>query len=213
MKKSLEGLFVVVVKNRLDEKSFIPAELRSAHTLLYPSIQKMICHTQFCSLITFPRLHPTPSSAPEQVSSSFYQTRQFPSSAETPRSLMSLQGGAAISGGDKWKYFQTRNPSQSQCCKRTKEPSDWQFWGWERTHFKGEISFLLLLRFTSFSDISTQSTVTSVCCKGNNGSSSDGLNCPSHKQLSSCFQVAGLESGANCEITVVITTVIIIILC
>lgn len=188
MKKSLEGLFVVVVKNRLDEKSFIPAELRSAHILLYPSIQKMICHTQFCNLITFPRLHPSPPLAPEQVSSSFYQTRQFRSSAETPRSLMSLRGGAAIPGGDKWKYFQTRNPSQSKRCKWTKEPLDWRFWGWEKTHFKGEISFLLLLRFTSFSDIFTQSAVTSACYNGNNGSWSDGLNCTSQKQLSSAFK-------------------------
>lgn len=128
MKKSLEGLFVVVVKNILDSKYFIPAELRSAHALLYPSIQKMICHTQFCNLITFPLFSPIPTPvdpwAPEQVSSSFYQTLQLLCFGETPQRLMSLRRDAVIPGGDKWKYFPTMSCSQSKCCKRTKESSN-----------------------------------------------------------------------------------------
>ena len=58
MKKSLEGLFVVVVKTRLDSKYFIPTDLRSAHELLYPSIQK-IFHTQFHNLIPSPLVLPS----------------------------------------------------------------------------------------------------------------------------------------------------------
>lgn len=115
----------------------------------------MICHTQFCDLITFPPFSPVPTRvapwAPEQVSSSFYQTLQLTCFGETPQSLTSLRREAVIPGRDKWKYFQTMSCSQSKCCKRTKESSNWQSSGWERTHFKGEISFLLLLGFASFS--------------------------------------------------------------
>lgn len=58
MKMSLEGLFVVVLKTRLDSKYFISADLRSAHELLYPSIQK-IFHTLFHNLIPSPLVLPS----------------------------------------------------------------------------------------------------------------------------------------------------------
>ena len=106
------------------------------------------------SVLQLNNIPPLASHSPPQHLSRFqapFIRWQFLSSAETPQRLMSSRGGAAIPGGEKWKYFQTRSPSQSKCCKRTKEPSNRQFLGWERIYFKGEISFLLLLRFASFS--------------------------------------------------------------
>lgn len=105
-------------------------------------------------LNNIPPIAPQPPLAPEQVSSSFYQTRQFRSSAETPRSLMSLRGGAAIPGGDKWKYFQTRNPSQSKRCKWTKTPLDWRFEGGKKHTLRVRFHFYYFWDLLHFSDIS-----------------------------------------------------------
>lgn len=107
------------------------------------------------SVLQLNNIPPPASHSPPQHLSRFQAPFIRPGSSwallRPPQSLMSSRGGAAIPGGEKWKYFQTRSPSQSKCCKWTKEPSNWQFLGWERTYFKGEISFLLLLRFASFS--------------------------------------------------------------
>lgn len=144
-----------MVKTRLDRSMyFIFAELRSAHVLLSPATQK-ICHTQFYNLILLSDfcLPPTITlysfSESEKASSSFYyQTLQLLSFGKTPWSLMSIKGGVACdTRSDKWKCVLTTNSNQSKCYKWTKESSDWQSPGWERTHIKGEILYLLLLVF------------------------------------------------------------------
>lgn len=126
MKEPLEVLFIVAVRDRLGSKYFIPSELRSAHVLLYPSIQKMACHTQFCNLITSPPFAtlPLPSSvapsAPEQVLSSLLSDPAATVLWWDPQSRMSLGGEAAIPDGGKRQCFQTMSSRQHKYCKWTK---------------------------------------------------------------------------------------------
>lgn len=202
-----------MVRTRLNKSTyFISAELRSAHALLYPSTPK-ICHTQFCNLIYPPLLLPTSHHLSPQPLRIWAGLKFLLLSDSTvtelwwdPSEPNEPERRSYDTRSVKWKCVQNTSSSQSKCCKWTKESSDWQSLGWERTHIKGKILSLLLLGFASFSLTFSQSAVTSACCSGNNGAWTDQLNCTS-------FQVTQLESGDTPEIAVVITIIIIIILC
>lgn len=116
--------------------------------------RKLLCHTHFRNLVTSPAFASLPPSlsvapsAPETASSSFLRLH-FLCFSETPQSLMSLRGGAAIRGRHKWKYFQITSSRVSAANEQKSLQTDNRQSG-KKICFKGEISFLLLLGFASF---------------------------------------------------------------